>query len=69
MHILSPETDIQRKGENDRRKYFMIKSPRKNVDGGSNPQPPDHQSDAHPTEPPRQAVSCINTILSDYEST
>ena len=41
----------QRKGGNDRRKYFMIKSPRKNVadPAGSNPQPPDHQSDAHPT--------------------
>ena len=24
MHILSPETDNCRKGENDRRKYFMI---------------------------------------------
>ena len=23
---------------------------------GSNPQPPDHQSDAHPTEPPRPAI-------------
>ena len=25
---------------------------------GSNPQPPDHQSDAHPTEPPRPAEGC-----------
>ena len=64
----------QRKGENDRRKYFMIKSPGKNVgdtgggggggggggEGGeeeeANPQPPDHQSEAHPTEPPRPAM-------------
>ena len=32
-------------------------SPRKNVTNpaGSNPQPTDHQSDAHPTEPPRLA--------------
>ena len=26
---------------------------------GSNPQPPDHQSDAHPTEPPRQ----VNPVI------
>ena len=26
---------------------------------GSNPQPPDHQSDAHPTEPPKP-VQCMN---------
>ena len=44
----------------DRRKYFMIKSPQKNVTdpgggggGGGGGQPPDHQWDAHPTEPPR----------------
>ena len=38
---------------------------------GSNPQPPDHQSDAHPNEPPRQAslnmislrlFSCADTV-------
>ena len=58
-HILSPETDLpflnQWKGENDHRKYFMIKSPWKNVAAlaGFNPQPPDYQLDAQPTEPPR----------------
>ena len=31
VHILSPKTDNW-KGENDRRKYFIIKFPRKNVD-------------------------------------
>ena len=25
--------------------------------GGSNPRPADHQSDAHPTEPPRPAAA------------
>ena len=41
------------------KKYFMIKSPQKNVTDrqGMNLQPPDHQSDAHPTEPPRPANS------------
>ena len=35
---------------------------------GSNPQPPDHQSDAHPTEPLRPALSdetVTDSILSD----
>ena len=38
----------QRKGENDSRKYFMIKSPKRVLPTrrDSNPQPPDHQSDA-----------------------
>ena len=32
VHILSPETVLnQWKGENDRRKYFVVKSPQKNV--------------------------------------
>ena len=59
MHILSPETDLpildHRKGENDRRKYFMISLHERMLPApaGSNLQPPDHQSDAHPTEPPR----------------
>ena len=40
----------QRKGENGRRKYFMNKSPWKNVaDPLGYPQPPDHQLDPHPT--------------------
>ena len=47
----------QRKGENDRRKYFMINliSTKEccRTRRGSNPRPPDHQSDAHPTEPSR----------------
>ena len=50
MHILSPETDIIGK-ENDGRKYFMVKSPRKKVAD------PDHHSDAYPTEPPRPAFN------------
>ena len=39
-------------------KFFLIKSPRKNTTDtmGSNPQSPDHQSDAHPIEPPSPAV-------------
>ena len=57
----------QRKGKKESRKYFMIKSPRKNVadsavgvggrgDGGRGKrrQPPAHQSDPHTTEPLRQ---------------
>ena len=49
--------------ENDRRKYFMIKSPRKSVAKtwrGLNPQPPDHQSDAYPTEPLRPASGSVD---------
>ena len=39
---------------------FHDQSLRKNVadPAGSNPQPPDHQSDAHPTAPPRPACAC-----------
>ena len=46
------------KGENDHRKYFMINLLERMLPAhqGSNPQPPDHQSDVHPTEPP---ISCI----------
>ena len=45
----------QQKGENDRRKYFMISCHERMLltQQGSNSQPPDHQSDAHPTEPLR----------------
>ena len=46
----------QQKVENDLRKYFMIKSPRKNVADLAGVEPPDHQSDTHPTEPPRLAT-------------
>ena len=53
----------QQKGENDRRKNFMIKSPQKNV---ANLQPPDHQSDVHPTEPPIPASALfVQAILSE----
>ena len=40
------------------RKYFMIKSPQKNVadPARSNPQPPDHGLELHPTEPLRSAL-------------
>ena len=61
MHILSPETDncpslISRR-ERMNVKIFHDKSPRKDVAdlARSNPQLPDHQLDAHPTEPPRPA--------------
>ena len=48
----------QRNGEGDRRKYFMINFHEKMLPTrrGSNPQPPDHKSDAHPTEPQRLAI-------------
>ena len=55
VHILLLETDNCRKGENDRRKYFMICLHERMLLTGSNPQPPDIQSDAHPTEPLRPA--------------
>ena len=65
MHMFSPETGKfllnQRKGENDRRKYFMINLQVRMLPTGrrSNPKPPDLQSDAHPTEPPRPAVVVV----------
>ena len=69
----------QWKGENVHRKYFMINLHKKVllIRLGSNPQPPDHQSHTHPTEPLRPAwptfhgpvISwCINIILMDYET-
>ena len=44
--------------ENDRRKYFMINHYERMLltQWGSNSEPPDHKSDAHPIEPPRPAV-------------
>ena len=44
-----------REWENDHRKYFMINFHERMLPTrrGSNPQPPDHQSAEHPTEPPR----------------
>ena len=47
----------QRKGESDRRKYFMINLHERMLLNccGMNPQPSDHQSDEHPTEPLRPA--------------
>ena len=49
----------EQKDENDSRKYFMINLHERMLLTwqGLNPQAPDHQSDAHPTEPSRQA-SC-----------
>ena len=56
----------QGKGENDRRKYFMIRMlPTR---WGSNPQPPDHQSDAHLTEPSKKTdhrMEEIHRLISD----
>ena len=51
----------QKKGGNDHRKYFMIKLP---IRLGSNPQPPDNQSNPHPTEPPRPTPA--KTYISLY---
>ena len=47
----------QQKGENDRRKYFMSKSPQKNVadPAGVESVTPYYQLGVHPTEPPRPA--------------
>ena len=49
----------QQKGENDCRKCFMINIHERMLQTrqGSNPQPPHHPSDRHPTEPPRPALS------------
>ena len=49
----------KRKGENDHRKYFMINLQEMLLltRQGSNRQPLDHQWDAPPTEPPRQATT------------
>ena len=44
----------QRKGESDRRKYFRMKL-HERILRGSNLRSPDHQSEAHPTEPPRRS--------------
>ena len=49
---------------NDGRNYFMINLHKMGVlptRQGSNPHPPDLQSDAHPTEPPRPArFDCLS---------
>ena len=47
----------QWKEQNDHRKYFMVNLHKRilPVRRWSNPQPPDHQSDTHPTESPRPA--------------
>ena len=57
VHILSLPFLNQQQGEKDCRKYFMINLHERMLLTwqGLNPQPPDHQSDTHPTEPPRQA--------------
>ena len=53
------------KGENDRRKYSMINLHETMLPTRrrSNPQPPNHQSDAHPTEPPRPALVILSLPL------
>ena len=55
---------LESAGENDRRKYFMINLHERMLPTwrGLNPQPPDHQLDAHPTEPPRLACMQVNSI-------
>ena len=58
-HILSSETDNcpswQLKGENDCRNMINFHERMLPTQRGSNLQPPDHQSDKHPTEQPRPA--------------
>ena len=49
----------KRKGENDCRKYFRINST-KECCRPSRGQTPDHQLDAHPTEPPRSAEYLVS---------
>ena len=68
MHILRQKLATALLAENDHRKYFTIKSPRKNVvdPAGSNSQPPDHQSDAHQTEPPRPAGAMYQETCPEY---
>ena len=40
LHILLPETDNQQKGENDRKKYFTIRTPqKKNVANSARAEP------------------------------
>ena len=50
------------KGENDRRKYFMINVHDERMlsePEGLKPQTPDNQSDAHSTEPQRSALTTM----------
>ena len=51
----------QQKGENDRRKYFMINLHERMLLtlAGLNLWPPGLLPDAHPTEPPRPTVTCV----------
>ena len=46
----------QQKGENDNRNYFMINLQKRML---PDLQPPDHQSDSHPTQPPRHTPQCV----------
>ena len=58
----------QQKGENCRGKYFMISVHERMLPTRreSYPQPPDHQSDEHPVEPPRPAsMQTVRAILSE----
>ena len=58
----------QWKGENNRRKYFMINPHERKLltQLGLNPQPPDHQSNPHPTEPPRSVYSLYSLYQKHY---
>ena len=62
----------QLKGVNDRRKYSMINLHEKILSilsRPSNPQLPDHQTDAHPTEPKRPALDVLaNDVLENLRS-
>ena len=69
MHILSPEITtalLESERENDHKKYFMINFHKSMLltQWGLNPQPPDHQSNTHLTEPPRPATrSCYHSNI------
>ena len=55
---------------NDCRKYFIIKSPWKNVANPVRiePQPPDHQSEVHPLEPPWSVTTPYKNVWAYVDS-
>ena len=64
VYILSPETDKYPSWISGRKRMAVENISWSNLHErilltwrGSNPQPPDHQLDAHPTKPPRQATN------------
>ena len=55
VHILSPETDKVPFSKRERMTIFHAQSPQKKMMPTAGVESPDHQSDAHLAEPPRQA--------------